>query len=75
MCFYENGEDEKAISMLKSFIHLAERMKECKQISADEADYMVNEAQKILDQMDEGDGTCKENAVPCTGSDNAAGFV
>ncbi|MCB5288278.1 MAG: hypothetical protein LHW64_10825, partial [Candidatus Cloacimonetes bacterium] len=42
MCYWENGEDEKSISMLKSFIHLAERMKECKQISADEADYMIN---------------------------------
>ena len=34
MCYYEKGEDEKAVSMLKSFIHLAEKMKECKQISA-----------------------------------------
>jgi len=37
--------------MLKSFIHLAERMKECKQISAEEADYMVKEAKGIIDQI------------------------
>ena len=52
MCYCENGEDEKAISMLKSFIHLAEKMKECKQISAAEADYMVREAKKIIDQIE-----------------------
>jgi beta propeller repeat protein len=52
MCFYENGEDEKAVSMLKSFIHHAERMKECKQISVDEADYMVREAKKIIDKVE-----------------------
>lgn len=52
MCFYENAEDEKAVSMLKSFIHLAERMKECKQISVDEADFMVSEAKKIIDQIE-----------------------
>jgi beta propeller repeat protein len=75
MCFYEKGEDEKAISMLKSFIHLAERMKECKQISADEADYMVREAKKIIDQMDEGDRTGNGNKVPNNESDNGAGNV
>ncbi|MCC4770065.1 PKD domain-containing protein [Methanosarcina sp. DH2] len=75
MCFYENGEDEKAISMLKSFIHLVERMKECKQISVDEADYMVKEAKKIIDQMDEGDRTDNGNKVPNNGSDNVSGCV
>ncbi|WP_440945131.1 hypothetical protein ACSAZL_13315 [Methanosarcina sp. T3] len=50
-CFYEKDEDAKAISMLKSFIHLAEKMKECKQISAEEADYMVREANGIIDQI------------------------
>jgi beta propeller repeat protein len=53
MCYCENGEDEKAVSMLKSFIHLAEIMKECKQVSVDEADYMVKEAKKIIDQLEE----------------------
>ena len=50
-CFYEKGEDAKAVSMLKSFIHLAEKMKVCKQISAGEADYMVKEAKRIIDQI------------------------
>ncbi len=49
--FYENVEDAKAISMLKSFIHLAEKMKECKQISAEEADYMAKEIKGIIDMM------------------------
>jgi TolB protein len=49
--YYENGDDAKAISMLNSFIHLAEKMKVCKQISADEADYMVREAKEIIDQI------------------------
>ncbi|MCC4770064.1 hypothetical protein FXV91_07580 [Methanosarcina sp. DH2] len=52
MHHYEKGEGAKAISMLKSFIHLAEKMKVCKQISADEADYMVREAKKIIDQIE-----------------------
>ena len=52
MCYWEKGEDEKAISRLKSFIHLAEKMKECKQISADEADSMISEAKKIIDQIE-----------------------
>ena len=52
MCCCENGEDEKAVSMLNSFIHLAEKMKECKQVSTDEADYMVREAKKIIDQLE-----------------------
>ncbi|AKB74937.1 cell surface protein [Methanosarcina lacustris Z-7289] len=52
MCYCENGEDEKAVSMLNSFIHLAEKMKECQQVSADEADYMVREAKKIIDQIE-----------------------
>jgi beta propeller repeat protein len=69
MCFYENSEDEKAISMLKSFIHLSERMKECKQISANEANYMIGEAQKIIDQMDEGDGTDDGTQVSDNDSD------
>ncbi|AKB74941.1 cell surface protein [Methanosarcina lacustris Z-7289] len=52
MCYCENGEDEKAVSMLNSFIHLAEKMKECKQVSTNEADYMIREAKKIIDQLE-----------------------
>lgn len=52
MSHYENCDNKKAVSMLKSFIHLAEKMKVCKQISADEADYMVREAKKIIDQIE-----------------------
>ena len=65
MCYWENGEDEKAVSMLNSFIHLAEKMKECKQVSVDEADYMVREAKKIIDQMDEVDGTANLTYEVC----------
>ncbi|KKG10650.1 hypothetical protein [Methanosarcina sp. 2.H.A.1B.4] len=49
--FHEKGEDAKAVSMLKSFIHLAEKMKVCEQISAAEADYMVDQAKGIIDQI------------------------
>jgi len=52
MYHYENCDNTKAVSMLKSFIHLAEKMKECKQISADEADYMFREAKIIIDQIE-----------------------
>ncbi|WP_394325974.1 TolB family protein [Methanosarcina horonobensis] len=49
--FHEKSEDAKAVSMLKSFIHLADKMKDCGQISADEADYMVKEAKEIIYQI------------------------
>ena len=52
MCHYENCDNKKAVSMLKSFIHLAEKMRVCKQISAEEADYMVKEARKIIDLIE-----------------------
>lgn len=52
MCHYENYDNAKAVSMLKSFIHLTEKMKVCNQISADEADYMVREAKKIIDRIE-----------------------
>jgi hypothetical protein len=52
MCHYENCDNAKAVSMLKSFIHLAGEMKVCKQISAGEADYMIREANKIIDQIE-----------------------
>jgi len=74
-CFYEKGEDEKAICTLESFIQLVEKMKVCEQISADEADYMIMEAEKIIGQMDNGDGTDDETEVPDNESDNGAGNV
>ena len=52
MCHYENCDNAKAVSMLKSFIRIAEKMKVCKQISAEEADYMIKEANKIIDQIE-----------------------
>ena len=75
MCYYEKGEDENAICTLESFIHLAEKMKECKKISADEAGYMIREAQKIVDQMDEGDVTDNGIEVSDNGSDSEADNV
>ncbi|AKB13290.1 beta propeller repeat-containing protein [Methanosarcina thermophila] len=52
MCHYENCDNAKAVSMLKSFIHLAREMEMCNQISADEADYMEREAKRIIDQIE-----------------------
>ena len=52
MCHYEYCDNAKAVSMLKSFIHLVGKMKVCKQISAEEADYMIREANKIIDQIE-----------------------
>jgi beta propeller repeat protein len=49
--FLEIGRDTKAVSKLKSFITLVEKMSKCKRISADDADYMITEARGIIDQI------------------------
>jgi beta propeller repeat protein len=49
--FLETGKDAKAVSKLKSFINLVEKMKKCNRILPVDADYMITEARGIIDQI------------------------
>jgi beta propeller repeat protein len=49
--FLETGKDAKAVSKLKSFINLVENMKKCNRILPVDADYMITEARRIIDQI------------------------